>query len=243
MTETPSIPGAPAWKIAVVLTGLGGVVALALAWQLGFVPSSALSAPVSKGVPTGSPSGEGSSFPPGALAAMRIPEFRLTDQDEKPVTRDVFAGRYSILAFTFTHCPTACPIMHSHLIRLQEELRGTPVKIVSVSVDPAHDSPAVLKGHALRLGADPARWSFLTGDEEAVRAIVSGLGFALSKDASMPVALPDGATMSNIVHPTKLILVGPDVTVIGMETGLEWSGAEAISSQARGWVARRMPTR
>ncbi|MDX2115923.1 MAG: SCO family protein [Planctomycetota bacterium] len=165
--------------------------------------------------------------------AMRIPDFALVDQTGLPRSREDFKGRFTILAFTFTNCPTACPIMHSQIIRLQEELRGTPVRIVSISVDPERDTPEALRAHAERLGAEPSLWSFWTGDPAVVRSIVSTMGFALVDDPNLIITLPDGGRMNNIVHPTKLLLIGPDVSVLAMESGLEWGPARRLAELAR----------
>lgn len=184
-----------------------------------------------------------SAAPPEALAIMKIPEFTLTDQNGRPATREIFSGRYTILAFTFTHCPVVCPSMNSQLLRLQEELKDVPVRFVSISVDPAHDTPEVLKAHAERLGADALRWSFLTGDADAISRIVAALQFDLSIDTANPISLDGGGTISNIVHPSKLLLIGPKVTVLGMESGLDWAGAEALLRQTRQWLSRQPPER
>ncbi len=163
-----------------------------------------------------------------ALASLVIPEFTLTDQDGITRTRDIFKDGWTLLAFTFTNCTTVCPIMHSHLIRLQSEMAGTPLRIVSISVDPEHDTPAALKAFAEKISADPARWTFLTGDAAAIQSILAGLRFTTGIDPSLTINLPGGGTMANIVHPSKVLLIGPDATVRAMETGLDWSGPEAL---------------
>lgn len=169
----------------------------------------------------------------GAFASMRIPEFSLVDQDGAPRAREAFKGRWTILAFTFTNCSTACPIINSHLIRAQHVLAGTPIRTVSISVDPAHDTPAALRAHAEKLGIDTSRWTFLTGDVSTIEKIIAGLRFGLDRDARNPIALPGGGTMPDILHPTKLLLIGPDVTVAAMESGLEWSSVERLIARAK----------
>lgn len=166
-------------------------------------------------------------------ASMVIPEFSLVDQAGSPRTRESFAGAYTILAFTFTNCPTVCPIMHSQMIRMQETLKGSPVRMVSITVDPKNDTPEALRAHGEKLGADPARWSFFTGDFAEIQKVVAGLRFALVDDPSITVRLADGSTMNNINHPSKLLLVGPDVRIIAMESGLEWESAERLAKLAR----------
>jgi protein SCO1/2 len=167
------------------------------------------------------------------LASLVIPEFALTDQEGAPRTRDLFKGRWTLLAFTFTNCTTVCPIMHGHLIRLQSEMAGTPLRIVSISVDPAHDTPAALRAFARKIAADPARWTFLTGDGATIQRILASLRFTTGMDPSLTIDLPGGGTMANIVHPSKVLLIGPDTTVRAMETGLDWSGLEAVLRRVR----------
>lgn len=185
-----------------------------------------------------------------ALASLEVPEFTLLDQDGAPRTRELLLGTYTILAFTFTHCPLACPAMNSQMLVLQDRLKDTPVRLLSISVDPAHDTPARLKEHAAQIGADTSRWTFLTasgaappvpadGPTAAIDAIVHRLGFALHKDESQPIALPGGQTMSNIVHPTRLLLIGPDARVVAMDSGLEFAGAERLAARARELATRR----
>lgn len=178
---------------------------------------------------------------PERFASMVIPGFTLLDQDGVQRTRDLFTGRWSILAFTFTNCPTACPIINSNLIRLQDLLKGTDVQTVSITVDPAHDTPEALRAHADRLGIDTGRWKFLTGDAGVIRSIVGSLRFDLTDDPSLPITLSDGSVMNNIVHPTRLLLIGPEGAVHAMESGLEWESAKTLARKARGSSAPHRP--
>lgn len=154
---------------------------------------------------------------PKELEGLAIPEFSLVDQDGKPVTQAILDGRVTVLDFTFTHCPFACPMMNASMIELAGELDKTPVRFLSISVDPEHDTPGVLKKHADELGVDQARWRFLTGDKGAVARIAQGaLMFPLQSDTSRTIDLPDGSKMQNIMHPTKFMLIGPDRKVLGI---------------------------
>lgn len=165
------------------------------------------------------------------LTSLVIPQFTLIDQQGRPQTREIFNGHWTILAFTFTNCTTVCPIMHAHLVRLQNEARGAPLRIVTISVDPTHDTPETMRAYAERIGADTERWTFLSGESSTVQRILSSLRFSTEEDPSLPIALPGGERMSNILHPSKLLLIGPDGTVRAMDNGLQWSGAESLFSQ------------
>src|SRR5579871_368630 len=93
-----------------------------------------------------------------------VPEFQLTAQDGQPFDSKVLAGKIWVADFIYTTCPGPCPRMTSQMHEVQTELRTMPdVRLVSFTVDPAHDTPPVLAEYAKLHGADPARWYFLTG--------------------------------------------------------------------------------
>lgn len=178
-----------------------------------------------------------------ALSALSIPEFNAVDQDGTPVDRSIFEGRYTVLAFTFTYCPLACPVMNSHLGPLHAATRDLPdLQIVSFSVDPTHDTPERLRAHADSLGANTDRWRFLSTDEAAIEAVVErGLMFALNDQPEMQIEVEGGETMANIVHPTKFLLVSPDVRVIEMIDGMSMSAAQDAEQIARTWIEAHPP--
>ncbi len=77
-----------------------------------------------------------------------------------------------IAAFIFTRCPLSCPRISSVMKGLQNRLAKTNVLLVSISVDPEHDTPAVLTAYADRLGASAERWWFLTGPKSSIYDLV-----------------------------------------------------------------------
>lgn len=113
------------------------------------------------------------------------PDFQFTAQTGAPVSRADLAGKIWVAAFIFTRCAGPCPAMTERMAELQRGLgSGFPeVRLVSVSVDPAHDQPDVLARYAARFGADPARWLFLTGEPAAIEKFVTkGMLLPLAKD-------------------------------------------------------------
>jgi protein SCO1/2 len=114
------------------------------------------------------------------------------------------------------------------------ELAGTDVRFVSFSVDPVRDTPERLREYAAEFGADLTRWSFLTGDFEAVRRVcLETLMFDLRQDESLPIEIEDGQTMPNIVHPAKLVLIGPDRRVLSMYDFNIPEDMDALRARAR----------
>lgn len=163
------------------------------------------------------PKGPGPLAPDPDIAGTRMPEFTLTTQDKRPFGRSDLRGQITVIDFMFTHCPFICPILTSKMRDMSVQLKDTPVRFVSFSVDPAHDTPERLAEYAAERKLDTSRWTFLTGDFQVVKRIAQEeLKFALEEDTRTPVALPDGSTMNNILHPGHFVLLGPDAEVLGV---------------------------
>ena len=97
------------------------------------------------------------------------PKFKLTDQNNKEVTNADYKGKVYVLEFFFTTCPTICPKMNKNMLLIQNKFFGNPnFGIASISIDPEHDTAAVLKEHADILGATLSNWHFLTGDKKYI---------------------------------------------------------------------------
>ena len=110
-----------------------------------------------------------------------VPNFRLVDERGAPFTTESLLGHVSVVDFVFTRCPSSCPRLTARMGELQSRLARarSDLRLVSFSVDPENDTPAVLAGYAARAGADPARWTFVTGQaDDIMRAVV--LGFKIS---------------------------------------------------------------
>jgi protein SCO1/2 len=129
----------------------------------------------------------------------RVPEFTLINQDGKNFGSSDLRGKIWIADFIYTTCPGPCPMISSRMSELQKPLAKTDVRLVSFSVDPAKDTPQVLRGYAEKLDAQPGRWDFLTGPQSTIYNL-SRNGFKL--------AVSDGSDAKGIpVHSTRMILV------------------------------------
>jgi protein SCO1/2 len=97
------------------------------------------------------------------------PKFELVNQDNVKITNEFYKGKVYVLEFFFATCPSICPKMNANMVTLQNAFFGNPnFGIVSITIDPAHDTPAVLKEHAELLGVKSANWNFLTGEKEYI---------------------------------------------------------------------------
>lgn len=144
----------------------------------------------------------------------RIPDFSLTDQRGRPVTLADLRGAPWIADFIFTRCGGQCPMMTARMRAIQERLPpGSPMRLVSISVDPAHDTPEVLAGYAAAAGAG-ARWLFLTGPQERI--------FRLSREGFHLGAAPTGDSPEEpVIHSVRLVLVDGERRIRGYYDGTE----------------------
>lgn len=143
----------------------------------------------------------GRPAPPPVLG--EVPAFSLTNRDGRTVTREDLAGGPWIADFIFTRCAASCPMMTMRMARLGRELPAGAARLVSFTVDPAHDTPEALERYAASFKA-PASWLFLTGPEEELHRL-SRQGFKLAVDPAPP---PGTASPEEpILHSTRLVLV------------------------------------
>ncbi|HLW33002.1 MAG TPA: SCO family protein [Aequorivita sp.] len=97
------------------------------------------------------------------------PTFSLTDQHGKTISNKDYEGKVYVVEFFFTTCPSICPIMTENMIKIQNEFLGNPkVGIASFTIDPAHDTPEVLKEYAREKGITKLQWHLLTGDKDEI---------------------------------------------------------------------------
>jgi protein SCO1 len=133
--------------------------------------------------------------------------WQLVDQGGAAYGSEQLAGKVWIAAFFFSRCPTVCPVEMDKLKRMHKAVADLDdaVHFVAFTVDPGYDTPAVLQAYATKLGADPARWTFLTGPQASLEAL-------LVKKMLVPIGPAPAATASpqeliDIAHSTRFALV------------------------------------
>lgn len=142
--------------------------------------------------------------PPVPPIYSTLPAFQLTDHDGRAFTRAHLEGRVWIANFVFTRCPTVCSALSERMSALQVRLKNTggDVRLLSLSVDPGHDTPAVLREYAAKFRWQPWKWTWLTGPlGEIERVVVQGFKMALDRNADAP------DDILSITHGSKLVLV------------------------------------
>ncbi|MEL7482843.1 MAG: SCO family protein [Planctomycetota bacterium] len=158
----------------------------------------------------------------------------MIDQSGEPVDATVLDGSYTIAGFIFTNCPGLCPMMTMTMAEAQDQLRDTPVRLISFSLDAERDTPEAMRAFGERHGADFSNWSFVTGDTAETRRIVAeDLRLVVDDEQDNQVPTTDGDTMANILHPTRMILIGPDRSVLGFYSVSDVAGLNAVVADVR----------
>lgn len=174
------------------------------------------------------------------LAASPLPlgSFRFTERSGRPITETDLGERVWIGAFIFTRCPASCPKISAVMKGLQGELLGTGVRLVSISVDPDHDTPEVLSQYADGLGADKRRWFFLHAPRETVYNLIHN-GFKLPIEQASPEEVAAGAEA--VFHSSKLALVDRGNRVVGFFDSASPAEVRTLVAKSkqldRAWVA------
>ena len=154
-----------------------------------------------------------------------VPDSAFVDQDGKKKTFRAFRGSRVVLTFIYTKCPipTFCPMMDRHFATLQEHFQDDPalkdVHLVTVSFDPAVDTPPVLKKHARELMADLTRWTFLTGDRDDIDKFATRFGMSVAR-------APNDAR--DITHNLRTAVISADGKLLKMYTGNQWTPKDIL---------------
>lgn len=140
-----------------------------------------------------------------------VPDFSFTTQEGKTLTKADLLGKVWIADFIFTRCAGPCPVMTSHMAELAAKVSKIPnVKLVSISVDPLYDTPAVLAQYANNIHADPRQWYFVTGPLEKIAAFTQqGMKQSL---VSTSGEMPNHSTRFLVVDQNGMIRSCHDVT-------------------------------
>jgi protein SCO1 len=149
------------------------------------------------------------TLPPELPVIAQVPEYELINENGEAFGSKNLRGRIYLANFVFTRCPSVCPKMLTQLEKIQKRVRGTghKVAIVTFTVDPAHDTPAVLFETARNRKANPHVWTFLTGsDKDAL--------FKLYRDG-FKVGVEETTSIFDIAHSEKIILVDTDGRIRG----------------------------
>lgn len=134
-----------------------------------------------------------------------VTNFSLSDQDGRMVSQADLRGQICVVDLIFTRCLGPCPIVSATMARLQAALPASPsIRLVSLTSDPAYDTPAELKKYGERFGARPGVWTFLTGPKEMMRHLAMD-ELKLSMVDKPPAERETPVDL--VIHSTRLVLL------------------------------------
>lgn len=143
-----------------------------------------------------------------------IADFQFVNQDSAVVTNETLAGKIYVADFFFTSCRTICPVMKTQMLRVYEATQDMPdVAILSHTIDPEHDTVALLHDFADRLGVSSSRWHFVTGEQDNIYDIAQTSYFAT---AMVDKTEPDG-----FIHSGAFLLIDKDRRIRGKYDGTQ----------------------
>jgi len=149
---------------------------------------------------------------PEDFGAVR--DFELTERSGRVVKNTDLAGQVWVAGFVFTRCSGPCPKVTGTMRKLQDALAPTHAKLVSFSVDPEYDTPAVLTQYAHDFGADAERWWMLTGPSSVIDAVVPPLLPRNKREAAGSVPVGE-----SVGHNTRLMVVDQHGKIRGFYSG------------------------
>lgn len=173
-------------------------------------------------VPDTPPASAATGLKPGDL----VEDSAFLNQDGALASLREFRGHRVAITFAYTRCPLPefCPLMDRHFVAIQKAVAKAPamadVRLVTVTIDPAYDTPAVLKAHADRLGADPKVWSFLAPEPAGAPAFFEQFGLLVERGGDGP---------GDITHNLRTLVLAPDGRLISIRTGNDWTPAQLIA--------------
>ncbi|MEI7551754.1 MAG: SCO family protein [Verrucomicrobiota bacterium] len=156
----------------------------------------------------------------------QIPDFALYDQEGRVVASGRFRGRQVMLNFIFSRCPVAtmCPASTLKMMAVQRLAReaGVPnLELVSLTLDPAYDTPAVLKDYAATRGIDTANFSFLTGPESAIKDLLTQFGVIAAFDGNL------------LKHTLSTLLIDEHGRIIHRAEGSAWEPRDFVAKMKK----------
>jgi len=160
-----------------------------------------------------------------------VPDFKLVNQDGKQIALQQYRGRALVLTFIYTRCPLPdfCPLMTEHFGDIEKALATEPelyarTHLLSITVDPEHDTPQVLKQYAAKeltsgqSNAQPplAHWELATGNKEQVKAVATYFGMQYWQEGDQ------------IIHSLRTAVIGPDGKLVKLYPGNEWKPQDIL---------------
>ena len=182
-----------------------------------------------------------------------VPAFSLTERSGRLITREDLRDHISLIDFIYTECTETCPTQSLQMAQLEREFaEARDLRLVSITVDPRHDTPKVLARYAERYQADD-RWWFLTGDQHAIYCLAKN-GFRLGVvDSSTSQPAPCGERLGFgpraawashggkglIMHSARFVLVDRGTRIRAYHLATDAASMQALRGNLRRLLSGR----
>lgn len=180
-----------------------------------------------------------SAFVPLLQPGDTVPAVPLIDQTGKAFSLGDLRGNAVVLSFIYTRCadPRMCPLVSSKFAQLQRLTAGERVRLVEITLDPAYDSPRVLRSYGAAFRADPRSWTLATGAPGTIAELAERFGIATQWTAP-----------GTLVHTEAVAILDPGGSLAQIIDGNTWSasdvrslalgtqGALSLPARARVWL-------
>ena len=157
-----------------------------------------------------------------------VPDIQLTDEAGDSRRLSAWRGKVLAVTFTYTRCPLPdfCPQVDRHFKAVQSSVLSDAslrdhVSLLSISFDPAFDTPEILAAHAGHAGADPRIWHFATGEQQDIDAFASRFGISIIREPSNP---------SDITHNLRTAVIDSRGRLRTILDGTRWDPAELLTA-------------
>ena len=175
-------------------------------------------------LPAGEPVPRLAMIEPGT----EVPDATLIDQEGRTKRVSDFRGKTIAVTFVYTRCPLPdfCPRMDRNFKAAQDLLRSdatlaSRVHLLSVSFDPDYDTPPIMAAHARRVGADPALWSYLTGERKSVDLLAGAFGVSIMREDQ---------PMQEIMHNLRTAVIDANGRLVTVLNGRDWTPEDLLSA-------------
>lgn len=158
--------------------------------------------------------------------AHTIPSYKLTDQTGAEFNSITYDSSFKVYDFIFTRCGATCPKMSTQMIRVQEAFKhDKDIVMISLSVDPDHDSSEVLAQYAKQYNAIPGKWFFLTGAKDSIYTLGQREFFLTTKQ--------NDEDLTDFLHSERLILVDKKGWIRGYYNGTEEKEVDRLITELK----------
>lgn len=157
----------------------------------------------------------------------KVPLFALYDQEGRVVQSARFGGKQILLNFIFTRCPdaTKCPAATTRMVAVQKlaaEAGVSNLELVSITLDPAYDTPGVLRSYASAHGIETRNFSLLTGPESAVKDLLTQFGVIAEFEGGL------------LKHTLATLLIDEQGKIAHRVDGSAWEAADFVRRLKKG---------